>query len=70
MGDHLTSVMASFPNVAELINSGRLRALATSTAERIETMPDLPTVAEATGIKDFDVDIGSASMRRRRRRPT
>jgi tripartite-type tricarboxylate transporter receptor subunit TctC len=57
MGDHLTSVMASWPNVAELIRGGRLRALATTTAERIESMPDLPTVSEASGIKDFDVDI-------------
>ena len=57
MGNHLTSVMASFPNVSELIRSGRLRALATTTAKRIPSMPDLPTVAEAAGIKDFDVDI-------------
>jgi tripartite-type tricarboxylate transporter receptor subunit TctC len=57
MGDHLTSVMASWPNVAELIRGGRLRALATTTAARIESMPDLPTVSEASGIKDFDFDI-------------
>ena len=57
MGDHLTSVMASFPNVSELIRTGRLHALATTTAKRIPSMPDLPTVAEAAGIKDFDVDI-------------
>jgi tripartite-type tricarboxylate transporter receptor subunit TctC len=57
MGDHLTSVMSSYPNVSELIRTGRLRALATTTAKRIEFMPDLPTVAEAAGIKDFDVNI-------------
>jgi len=57
MGDHLTSVMSSYPNVSELIRSGKLRALATTTAKRIQSMPDLPTVAEAAGIKDFDVDI-------------
>lgn len=57
MGDHLTSVMSSYPNVSELIRTGRLRALATTTAKRIELMPDLPTVAEAAGIKDFDVNI-------------
>jgi tripartite-type tricarboxylate transporter receptor subunit TctC len=57
MGDHLTSVMSSYPNVSELIRTGRLRALATTTAKRIESMPDLPTVAEAAGIKDFDVNI-------------
>jgi tripartite-type tricarboxylate transporter receptor subunit TctC len=57
MGDHLTSVMSSYPNVSELIRTGRLRALATTTAKRIQSMPDLPTVAEAAGITDFDVDI-------------
>jgi tripartite-type tricarboxylate transporter receptor subunit TctC len=57
MGDHLTSVMSSYPNVSELIRTGQLRALATTTAKRIQSMPDLPTVAEAAGIKDFDVDI-------------
>jgi tripartite-type tricarboxylate transporter receptor subunit TctC len=57
MGDHLTAVMASWPNVAELIRSGRLRALATTTAQRIEALPDLPTVSEAASITDFDVDI-------------
>jgi len=57
MGDHLTAVMSSFPNVSELIRTGRLRALATTTAKRIPSMPELPTVAEAAGIKDFDVDI-------------
>jgi len=57
MGDHLTSVMSSYPNVSELIRTGRLRALATTTAKRIQSMPELPTVAEAAGIKDFDVDI-------------
>lgn len=57
MGDHLTSVMSSYPNVSELIRTGRLRALATTTAKRIESMPELPTVADAAGIKDFDVDI-------------
>jgi tripartite-type tricarboxylate transporter receptor subunit TctC len=57
MGDHLTSVMSSYPNVSELIRTGQLRALAATTAKRIQSMPDLPTVAEAAGIKDFDVDI-------------
>jgi tripartite-type tricarboxylate transporter receptor subunit TctC len=32
MGDHLTSVLSSYPNVSELIRTGRLRALATTTA--------------------------------------
>ena len=29
LGEHLTSVMASYPNVAELVQTGKLRAIAT-----------------------------------------
>jgi tripartite-type tricarboxylate transporter receptor subunit TctC len=47
--------MASYPNLAELIKTGQLRALATASSSRIETMPDVPTVAES--FKDFEADI-------------
>jgi len=56
LGGHVTAVMASYPNVAELVNTGRLRALATGTAARIEPLPDVPTIAES-GFKDFEADI-------------
>lgn len=56
LGEHLTSVMASYPNLAELIRAGKLRAIATASAARIEPMPDVPTVAES-GFKDFEADI-------------
>ena len=46
LGEHVTAVMASYPNVAELITTGKLRALATASAARIEPMPNVPTVAE------------------------
>jgi tripartite-type tricarboxylate transporter receptor subunit TctC len=35
--------------------SGKVRPLAVSTPQRFSLMPDLPTVAEATGIKDFSL---------------
>jgi tripartite-type tricarboxylate transporter receptor subunit TctC len=56
LGGHLTSVFASFSNVAEQVRSGKLRALATASAARIEAMPEVPTIAEM-GFKDFEADI-------------
>jgi tripartite-type tricarboxylate transporter receptor subunit TctC len=38
------------------IKAGQLRALAVSSPKRLDALPDLPTVAEATGIKDFEAD--------------
>jgi tripartite-type tricarboxylate transporter receptor subunit TctC len=56
LGEHLTSVLASYPNVAEQIRSGKLRAIATASRSRIEQMPDVPTIAES-GFNDFEADI-------------
>lgn len=39
----------------ELIQAGKVRALAVATAKRIPTMPDTPTLAEA-GLSDFSYD--------------
>ena len=38
------------------VRAGRLRPLAVSTRKRTSILPDVPTVAEATGLKDFEVD--------------
>lgn len=43
------------PAVLPHIRSGRLRALAVSSAARLPQLPDVPTVAES-GIKDFEAD--------------
>jgi tripartite-type tricarboxylate transporter receptor subunit TctC len=56
LGGYVTSVFASYPNVAELVSTGKLHALATTSATRIEQMPDVPTVGES-GFKDFVADI-------------
>jgi len=56
LGEHVTAVMASYPNVAELVSTGKLRALATSSAERIASLSNVPTIAES-GFKDFEADI-------------
>jgi len=56
LGEHITAAMASYPNLAELVSNGKLRALATASAARIAPMPNVPTVAES-GFKDFEADI-------------
>ena len=51
-------VAATFGNVSQqmgYVKSGRLRALAVTSAKRISAMPDLPTVAEA-GVPDYEFD--------------
>ena len=37
------------------IRAGRLKALGVSTAKRAAALPDVPTIAESTDMKDFDV---------------
>jgi tripartite-type tricarboxylate transporter receptor subunit TctC len=56
IGQHVTAAFAEYPAVAEQIKAGTLRALATGAAERIEPLPDLPTVAES-GYPGFAVDL-------------
>jgi tripartite-type tricarboxylate transporter receptor subunit TctC len=55
LGEHVTSMLASYATVAEQLNAGKLRALATESRTRIEPLPEVPTVAES-GYKDYDVD--------------
>ena len=55
LGGHVTSVLAAYPNAAEPMRSGQLRALAVATRERVEALPDVPTIAES-GYPDFALD--------------
>ena len=55
LGDHVTSLFAAYANVAEQITAGNVRALAAATKTRIESLSDVPTVAES-GYKDFELD--------------
>ena len=47
------SVTANLP----LVRSGKLRALAVSATSRFPAMPEVPTVAEAAHLADFDVGV-------------
>ena len=44
------------PAVIGQIRNGQLKALAVSGAARVEALPDVPTVNEALGLKDFEAD--------------
>jgi tripartite-type tricarboxylate transporter receptor subunit TctC len=37
------------------VQSGKLRALAVTSNERLDRLPDVPTVEQALGMKDYDV---------------
>jgi tripartite-type tricarboxylate transporter receptor subunit TctC len=55
LGEHVTSVLASYSTASEQLKAGKLRALATAARARIELLPDVPTVAES-GYKDYELD--------------
>lgn len=54
MGGHVPIMFDTILSSSPHVKSGKLKALATSTSERLTTMPDLPTVAES-GLPGFDV---------------
>jgi tripartite-type tricarboxylate transporter receptor subunit TctC len=55
LGGHVTSVLAAYASSPEQVKAGTLRALATLSMARIETLPDVPTVAES-GYENYGVD--------------
>jgi len=55
LGQQVTSMFGTYPNVAEYLKAGTLRALAVGNSTRAEPLPDVPTLAEA-GYRDIDTD--------------
>jgi tripartite-type tricarboxylate transporter receptor subunit TctC len=55
LGEHVTSYFGNYTDAAEQVKAGRLRALAVASRERIDVLPDVPTVAES-GFRDYEVE--------------
>lgn len=53
MGGHLPLAATSISSATSLIKSGKMRALAVSSARRFDALPDVPTVAES-GLNNAD----------------
>src|SRR5689334_23153836 len=56
LGAHVTSAVLNWSEVGEHVIAGKARALATMALQRIEPLPDLPTVSES-GFRDFETDV-------------
>jgi tripartite-type tricarboxylate transporter receptor subunit TctC len=61
MGGQVQVMMALAPEAMPLVKSGKLRAVAAATPQRIAAYADLPTVAES-GLKDFELTFWYAFM--------
>lgn len=54
VGGQINAMIDTVPAAQSQIQAGNLRALGTTTAERVPTLPDTPTAAEA-GLPDFHI---------------
>jgi tripartite-type tricarboxylate transporter receptor subunit TctC len=56
LGEDVTSAVITYVAVAEHLKDGKLRALATASRTRIESLPNVPAVAES-GYKDYEAEV-------------
>lgn len=54
MGGHVSAAVSPLPGVTPFIKSGRLRPVAVTSAKRLASYPDIPTVAES-GMPGFEL---------------
>ncbi len=57
LGSHVDLYFPGMPAVIPHVKSGSLKVLAVSSAKRSAIAPDVPTIAETTGMKDFDFTL-------------
>jgi tripartite-type tricarboxylate transporter receptor subunit TctC len=57
VAEHVDFFFSGFPAAMAQVKAGKLKLLAVSTAKRSPAAPEIPTVAEAAGIADFDLSL-------------
>jgi len=57
IGNHVDFYFPGFPAAAPHVKGGTLKILAISAGKRSPAAPDVPTVAEVTGNKDYDFTL-------------
>jgi tripartite-type tricarboxylate transporter receptor subunit TctC len=56
LGKHVDSVLVNYSEVAEQLQDGTFRALAVTSRNRLDRLPQVPAVAEL-GFKDFEAEV-------------
>jgi len=54
MGGHISAMVDALPSTMPHVKSGKLRPLAVTSARRLPSLPDVPTVAES-GLEGFEM---------------
>ena len=54
VGGHISAMVDALPSTMSHVKSGKLRALAVTSAQRFPSLPDVPTVAES-GLQGFEM---------------
>ena len=57
LGNHVDFFFSGFPAAWAQVKAAKLKLIAVSPARRSPAAPDVPTVAEASGIADFDISL-------------
>jgi tripartite-type tricarboxylate transporter receptor subunit TctC len=56
-GGQVDFYFPGYPGAVSLVQGGRIKMLGVSTAKRLPSAPDTPTVAEVTGLANFDFTL-------------
>jgi tripartite-type tricarboxylate transporter receptor subunit TctC len=56
LGQHVTSLFVNYPSVAEQVKAGTVRVLAVASRTRVESLPEIPTIAES-GYPDYEEEV-------------